>query len=138
MTTPNTNEQQDLELAPVTPADVTALLGTLLSDRKRRCFRLIIEGGQLLELKEIDEEVKDRAGELQPGWVSLRTASKRLAHSYSWMSRRWREMGLHPRKMGSVLFFKETDISALIERQRPLGHRPGRPRKVVGIIHASG
>lgn len=138
MTTQSMSEQHNAESAPATSVDVTALLGTLLSDRKRRCFRLIIEGGQLLELKEIDEQVKDRAGELQPGWVSLRTASKRLAHSYSWMSRHWRGMGLHPRKMGSVLFFKEADISALIERQRPLGRAPGRPRKIVGIIGTGG
>lgn len=135
--TPHLNEQQGAG-ASGAASDVSSLLGALLSSQGRRCFRLIISDGQLLELKEVDEEVKDRAGELQPGWVSLRTASKRLAHSYSWMSRHWRGMGLHPRKMGSVLFFKETDISALIERQRPLGRGPGRPRKVVGIISTGG
>lgn len=136
MPTPDLCEQK--ESATVAVTDVASLLGALLNSQERRSYKIVVQGGNLVELSQIAEEVKDRCSELQSGWVSLRTASKRLAHSYHWLSRSWRELGLRPRKVGGVLFFREVDISALIERQRPLGCGPSRPRKVVGIIRPQG
>lgn len=142
MTTPNTNEQQDSESVPVGTADVTVLLGALLNSPGRKSFKIVVQGGRLVELAEIPEandyRIGDRFAAMQGGWISLRDAAKRLAHGYCWLSRSWRKMGLRPRKVGHVLFFREADISALIERQRPLGRGPGRPRKVVGILRVGG
>lgn len=134
--TPTSDQSEQTKSKPATgnAPDIASVLTRLLNSTERQSFKLVVQGGKLIELSPIDSQAEDRCSEMQPGWVSLRTASKRLAHSYHWMSRHWRELGLRPRKMGCVLFFREEDIAALIERQRPMGRGPGRPRKVVGII----
>jgi hypothetical protein len=137
----DTNNMDKIEQGNTTPTteivpDMASILTALLRSTERQSYRLIVHDGRLVELTRISGEVKDRSSEMQAGWVSMRTAAKRLAHSYTWMSRSWRELGLHPRRMGSVLFFPEAEIAGVIERQRPLGIRRGRPRKIIGIIRS--
>lgn len=127
-------EQTNLEPVVNRFPDITTVLGELLTSPERRSFRLIVEGGKLLELREIEEEVQRRGAGMQDGWIDMDTAAKRLAHGYTWLCRKWRELGLPRRRIGRAIFFREADIAALIERQRPAGRRRGRPRKVVGII----
>jgi hypothetical protein len=121
-------------------ADIASVLGTLLNTQDRKSYKLVVQGGKLIELAAIDEEKKVGLGGLQPGWISLRTAARRLGHGYYWLSRQrtWQRLGLRPRKVGRIVLFRESDIAAVIERQRPLGRGPGRPRKVIGIIHTQG
>jgi hypothetical protein len=121
--------------APSPTADIASILGTLLNTQGRKSYKLVVQGGRLIELTTMEEKAEDRQDGLQPGWITRRMAAMRLGHSHGWLSRRWRELGLRPRKVGRVLMFREADIAALIERQRPLGRGPGRPRKVIGIIH---
>jgi hypothetical protein len=138
MTMPSEGEQAETNHATETPVDVASVLSKLLKTPERRSFKIVVQEGRLLELAEIPEansyKIGDRFAAMQRGWISLKDAAKRLAHGYCWLSRSWRGMGLRPRKIGHVLFFREADIAALIERQRPLGRGPGRPRKVVGVF----
>jgi hypothetical protein len=113
---------------------ITAVLEKLLNSSERQMFTITVEGGKLLELRAVDVEGERRDGGMQEGWISMETAAKRLAHGYHWLCRNWRELGLHRRQIGRAIFFREADIAALIERQRPSGRGPGRPRKVIGII----
>src|SRR3989339_33170 len=119
--------------APTAIADIASVVGTLLNTRDRKSYKLVVHEGYLIELTLMKDKTEDRQDGLQPGWITLSTAAKRLGHSYYWLSRRWRKFGLHPRTLGRVLMFRETDIAALIERQSPLGRGRGRPRKVFGI-----
>lgn len=114
--------------------DIASVLGRLLNSPERQTFTLTVEGGKLLELRVVAAGEKCRDAGMQEGWVSMETAANRLAHSYYWLCRKWRELGLPRRQIGRAIFFREADIAALIERQRPAGRGRGRPRKVIGVI----
>ncbi len=115
-------------------ADFPPILSTLLNSPERQSFKLVVQGGKIIELSSLDETPSSRDAGMQEGWISMEIAAKRLAHGYHWMCRNWRGLGLQRRQIGRAIFFRETDIAALIERQRPTGREPGRPRKIVGII----
>lgn len=114
--------------------DFSAILEKLFDSPERQMFTLTVEGGKLLELRAVDAGRQSRDAGMQEGWVSMETAARRLGHGYFWLCRKWRALGLPRRQIGRAIFFKEADIAALIERQRPAGRGPGRPRKIIGII----
>ena len=76
-------------------------------------------GGSVPDLP--DERQRDR-GEV----LALDEAAAELQHSYYWLSRNYRKLGLRPSRVGGKLLFMRRDIAALLVRQQ-VRYR-GRPR----------
>ena len=68
-----------------------------------------------------DERQRDRGEAL-----ALDESAAELQHSYYWLSRNYRKLGLRPSKVGGKLLFMRRDIAALLARQQ-VRYR-GRPR----------
>lgn len=64
----------------------------------------------------------------QTEMLNLHEAANRLNHSYFWLSRNYKKLGLRPSRIGGKLLFDKSEIERLIQR-RKVG-RPGRPRPV--------
>lgn len=64
--------------------------------------------------------------------LGLWEAAKLLEHSYFWLSRNYRRLGLKPSRIGGKLLFERADVRSLLKRQK-VGKR-GRPRaaEIVG------
>lgn len=77
---------------------------------------------KLLERIRADPEIlSDRRGErgiANEDLLALEDAAAKLQHSYSWLSRNYRKLGLRPSRVGRNLLFKGTDIDALVARQK--------------------
>lgn len=58
--------------------------------------------------------------------LNLVQASEMLDHSYFWLSRNYKRLGLKPSRIGGKLLFEKRDVFALVKRQK-VG-APGRPR----------
>lgn len=76
------------------------------------------------------KETETPAGQGQVGekrqLLNLASAAEMLDHSYYWLSRNYRRLGLKPSRIGGKLLFQKEDVYALIKRQK-VG-TPGRPR----------
>lgn len=63
------------------------------------------------------------------GWLTMAQAAAKCRCSLYWFSRNWRGWGLHPSRLGRLLF-DEIEIENLLKGKRLI--RRGRPRKVRG------
>ena len=118
---------------PEAPKDV---LTRVLNGTGRRAYRLTMENGTMVELAALDigERTLAQGPDTNSAYLVMRNAAKYLRHGYTWISRNWRSMGLHPRRVGRVLFFARKDLDALIDKQRPQGAT--KRKKVIGIVYA--
>lgn len=64
------------------------------------------------------------------GWLTMSQAAARCRCSLTWFSRNWKGWGLHPSRLGRLLF-DETEIDTLLKDKRIT--RRGRPQKVRGL-----
>lgn len=115
------------------PAPPATMMDMMLLTKGRKEYTLVVEDGALLKLEAATASTGTSAA---PNHLSMRDAARRLRHSYTWLSRNWRRLGLKPRPIGRVLFFRSDDIDALINRTEPLGVR-GRRKKIVGVLNAA-
>ncbi len=74
----------------------------------------------------LEGEAKAALGQQESELLGLWEAAKLLEHSYFWLSRNYRSLGLKPSKIGGKLLFERGDVRALLKRQK-VG-RVGRPR----------
>ena len=58
--------------------------------------------------------------------MNLASTAELLDHSYFWLSRNYRRLGLKPSRIGGKLLFQKADIFELVNRQKI--RSPGRPR----------
>lgn len=77
-----------------------------------------------------DELMKSvpNAGEI----LALDEAAAELKHSYHWLSRSYRKLGLKPSRVGGKLLFTRKEITALLIRQQ-VSYR-GRPRAALSSM----
>lgn len=59
-------------------------------------------------------------------YLNLRRTAARLDHSYFWLSRNYRRLGLRPSRIGGKLLFERKEVDHLIKRLK-IGIS-GRPR----------
>ena len=59
-------------------------------------------------------------------YMNLRRTAARLDHSYFWLSRNYRRLGLRPSRIGGKLLFERREVDQLLKRQK-VGVS-GRPR----------
>ena len=64
------------------------------------------------------------------GWLTMAQAAAKCRCSLYWFSRNWRGWGLHPSRLGRLLF-DEIELEGLLKSKRL--SRRGRPRKVRGL-----
>lgn len=91
----------------------------------------------MVELSVLNDGANTVTAQSASGWLSMDQTAARLRHSYHWVSRNWRRLGLRPKEIGRVLFFRSADIDALINRSAPQRTR-GRQKKIVGVLNAPG
>lgn len=97
----------------------------------RQEFRLIYDDGRLIESVEVPASSSRPAASGTPaGWLTMSQAAARCRCSLTWFSRNWKGWGLHPSRLGRLLF-DETEIDTLLKDKRI--SRRGRPRKVRGL-----
>ncbi|MBI3550888.1 MAG: hypothetical protein HY077_00090 [Elusimicrobia bacterium] len=58
--------------------------------------------------------------------MNLTRAAELLDHSYFWLSRNYKRLGLQPSRIGGKLLFQKEDVFALVKRHKVKA--PGRPR----------
>ena len=63
---------------------------------------------------------------LDDDYMNLRRTAARLDHSYFWLSRNYRRLGLRPSRVGGKLLFERKEVDQLLKRLR-VGLR-GRPK----------
>lgn len=67
-----------------------------------------------------------------PGWLTMAQAAERLGFSYFWLSRNWRELGLHPSSPRpgprAKRMFETKEIDEFMNAHKFT--RRGRPRKI--------
>ena len=63
---------------------------------------------------------------LDEDYLNLRRTAARLDHSYFWLSRNYRRLGLRPSRIGGKLLFERREVDLLLKRQK-VGVS-GRPR----------
>jgi hypothetical protein len=106
-------------------SDVAALLTGLLEQTGLMEYRVVMRDGRLLSWTASNE--MQVASEGVSAYMSLREAARELQHTYHWLSRNWRHLGLRPSRVGRVLFFSRDAIHDLIRRHVVSAGR-GRPR----------
>ncbi len=79
------------------------------------------QGGRSIQGEEIREK-----GPEDGGLLNMARTAEMLDHSYFWLSRNYRRLGLKPSKIGGKLLFHREDVFALLKRKR-VGVA-GRPR----------
>lgn len=118
--------------SPLQATPLTTMMDKILLTKGRQEYTLVVQDGALLKLEASSSTTEPTA---TPNHLSMRDAARRLRHSYTWLSRNWRRLGLRPRPIGRVLFFRSDDIDALINRSVPQRTR-GRRKKIVGVLNA--
>ncbi len=108
------------------------LIAALLTGEGRSQYRLVVEGGKLLEIAQ--DNLSLSAGvTIKKDSMSMEETARELRHSYHWLSRNWKRIGLTPKSLGRVLFFNRKQVEGLI-CNLPSKKSVGRPKKIVGII----
>lgn len=97
----------------------------------RQEFKITFEDGRFVSAVELEAlaplSPADAAG---LGWLTMTQAAARCRCSLTWFSRNWKGWGLHPSRLGRLLF-DEKEIDTLLKDKRI--SRRGRPRKVRGL-----
>lgn len=119
--------------SPLQVSPLTTMMDKMLQTKGRREYTLVVQDGALMKL---EANSSTPGATATPNHLSMRDAALRLRHSYTWLSRNWRRLGLKPRRLGRVLFFRSEDIDAMINRSEPQRTR-GRRTKIVGVLNAS-
>jgi len=103
----------------------------------RQEFKLVYEDGRLMESTELPASATQQLGDpggrdssvTTPGWLTMLQAAAKCRCSLTWFSRNWKGWGLHPSRLGRLLF-DEQEIETLLKGKRI--SRRGRPPKVRG------
>ena len=109
----NPEEVPDLFLASLQP--LSEIIAEKILERLRESSPTITGAPDDVEPPENSSDV-----------LALDEAAAELQHSYYWLSRNYRKLGLRPSKVGGKLLFMRRDIAALLARQQ-VRYR-GRPR----------
>lgn len=77
----------------------------------------------------------DKVAPPPPDWLTMEEAAERLGFSYFWLSRNWKELGLHPSSPRPGLRMKRMfEVKEIDEFMRAHKYsRRGRPLKTRGI-----
>ncbi len=97
----------------------------------RQEFKLVYDNGRLIESVEVPASSSRPAASGAPaGWLTMAQAAAKCRCSLYWFSRNWRGWGLHPSRLGRLLF-DESEIENMLKGKRLV--RRGRPSKVRGL-----
>ncbi|HAZ07630.1 MAG TPA: hypothetical protein DCZ01_03690 [Elusimicrobia bacterium] len=100
----------------------------------RQEFKITFEDGRHVSSVELEDSAPPPSAATGLGFITMATAAKLLHQSYWSLSRRWKQLGLKPRRVGKRYFFTVEDIRAMIARQCTPALKKGKQRRVVGLI----
>ena len=110
------------------------LLSRLTAGEGRRYYRLTIENGRMTGISEIKNGSSgDAPSDPASPYLSPKEAAKRLGHSYTWLSRNWKSLGLRPSRVGNRLFYRREEIERFIA-EHP--HPDAKGRRAPRMIRA--
>jgi hypothetical protein len=72
------------------------------------------------------EQILNESSKPDPAWLTLSEAATKLHCSYTWLSRKWRDLGLRPSKAARQLLFSDQELEDFLGAHRI--RRRGRPR----------
>lgn len=99
-------------------------LSALIVDQLIEHFQLNRQA--LTGLLDAQDPKRGRLSKVDDDLLSLKEAASLLNHSYCWLSRNYRKLGLRPSRVGGKVLFKGKDVQLLLNRNTISS--PGRPR----------
>lgn len=106
------------------PVDHLKPLSTLIVDQLIERFHLNPQAlASFLDAQVLQRSQTSKADD---ELLSLKEAATLLNHSYCWLSRNYRKLGLRPSRVGGKVLFKGKDVQLLLNRNTI--RSPGRPR----------
>lgn len=100
-----------------------AMVDNALSIKGRVTYTLTVDDGKLVRFAQADES----AGPKAPSRLTMKQAAEIMHHSYFWLSRNYKRLGLHPTNYGFPLLFDALEIEECMKRNTKTYR--GRPRK---------
>jgi hypothetical protein len=101
-----------------------ALIDSALSIEGRVTYTLTVENGKLIQLSQVSNP---DTGPKTARHLTMRQAAEIMHHSYDWLSRNYKRLGLHPTNYGYPLLFDAQEIEDCMKRN--VKSYRGRPRK---------
>jgi hypothetical protein len=127
--------ERRVEPAPARPDDpapgtdfdpaICNLVANALNVKGRVSYTLTVEDGRLVQIAQVG--IVAASGAEAPKHLTIKQAAERMHHSYDWLSRNHKRLGLHPTSFGFPLLFEAQEIDDCMKRH--VKNYRGRPRK---------
>jgi hypothetical protein len=96
-----------------------------LNIKGRVTYTLVVEDGKLVQLAQANGSAD--TGAESTSRLTMKQAAEIMRHSYDWLSRNYKRLGLHPTSYGYPLLFDAREIEDCMKRH--IKNYRGRPRK---------
>jgi hypothetical protein len=104
---------------------IYAMLDNALSIKGRVTYTLTVEDGKLVQFAQANPSTTPGAKTVTH--LTMKQAAEIMHHSYDWLSRNYRRLGLHPTTYGYPLLFDAQEIEDCMKHH--VKNYRGRPRK---------